>query len=166
MPDNISIEVIGLEDLMNRIKMLPTETQKLILDDVGEYSRKTLAELQAKYKYVSRKQAYGVSFFSAKQRAYVMAAIRRGDITIPYRRTGTLAGGWRVQRGSKDYATITNNVPYAPYVQGIMQSRHEKLVGWKRVVDIIAGELSFRSSKFRAVTMAAYQKAIRKLRLG
>ena len=31
-----------------------------------------------------------MQFVSAKQRAFVMAAIRRGDIQIPYRRTGAI----------------------------------------------------------------------------
>jgi hypothetical protein len=172
MPGNYSIEVIGLEDVMRRISMLPKETQKNIVSDVGKYSVKVLEKAQAKYRYVSRAEAYGrqaggMGWFSDAQRKFVMMQIRSGAIKIPYRRTGKLAHSWNVQfNPGAGLATITSTASHAPFVQGMLQSRHEAKVGWKRVVDIIAGELSFRSSKFRTVVMAAYQRAIRKLNLG
>lgn len=162
-----SLEVIGLEAVLSRIKSLPNEAKAQIVADVGAYAEGVLAERQPDPKYVTRKAAYGKSFFTAKQQRYFFWALKNGVIDVPYNRTGTLSAGWKVRYNlGAGYATITNSVPYAPYVQGIMQSRHEKLVGWKRVVDIIAGELSFRSSKFRTVVMSAVQKAIRKLQLG
>ena len=167
MPANFSIEVVGLEDVLWRIKSLPAEAQKQIIEDVGTYSEKVLQEKQPAQKYVSRRRAYGKPFFTAKQRRYFFWALKEGIIDVPYHRTGKLGKGWKVKRDPRaGWATITNAVPYAPYVQGMVQSRHEKLGGWKRVVDIIAGELSFRSSKFRTAVMTATQKAIRKLKLG
>lgn len=162
-----SIQQIGLEDILSRIKSLPAEAQSQIVSDVGAYSEDVLAKKQPPEKYVSRKRAYGQTFQSDKQRRFFFWALRTGKISVPYNRTGKLAAGWKVRYNkSKGWATITNSVPYAPFVQGFNQSKHENLVGWKRVVDIIAGELSFRSSKFRAVCMAATQKAIRKMKLG
>ena len=38
-----------------------------------------------------------MQFVSAKQRAFVMAAIRRGDIQVPYRRTGKIGMSEKIQ---------------------------------------------------------------------
>jgi hypothetical protein len=161
-----SIEQIGLEDVLWRIKSLPAEAQAEIVHDVGVYSLDVLEKKQPKQKYVTRKRAYGKSFFTRKQQRYFFWALKEGIIDVPYKRTGTLGRSWSVKYGGNSWATITNSAPYAPFVQGFDQSRHEKLVGWKKLVDIINGELSFRSSKFRKVVMDAVQKAIRKLKLG
>ena len=162
-----SIEQIGLEDVIWRIKSLPPELQHQIITEVGEYAVKVLSEKQPPPRYVSRRRAYGKSFFTKKQQRYFFWALKNGIIDVPYKRTGRLAEGWSVQHGQgKGWATIVNSTPYAPFVQGFDQSRHEKLVGWKRLVDIVAGELSFRSSRFRKIVMDAVQKAIRKLNLG
>jgi hypothetical protein len=162
-----SIEMQGLEQLISRISSLPKEAKEQVVADVGAYSEKVLEETQPNPRYVTRKRAYGRTFESDKQRRWFFAALREGRISVPYHRTGALGRGWKVSyQKSAGWATITNSVPYAPFVQGFDQSRHEKLVGWKRLVDIIAGELSFRSSKFRTTCMTAVQKAIRKLRLG
>ena len=164
------ITIRGADQIMSRIRSLPDETRKQIYEDVGEYGLTVIREYP-KQRSVSRAQAYpnapaGPGWFSDKQRKYVMAKIRRGDIKVPYSRTQTLANSWKAT-ATKDDLVFSNMQKYAPYVMGnAAQSNHEKLVGWKKIVDIIDGKLSFKSSKFRDVVMSATQSAIRKLKLG
>jgi hypothetical protein len=170
MASKFSITVEGLEQLQHRITSLPDEAKAEILDSVSAYSIQVLRAEQPPYRYVSRARAYGrqkggMGWFSDKQRRYVMAKIRRGEIHIPYGRTGKLARGWTAVR-TKERVTFGNKTVYAPYVIGFAaQSRHEKLVGWKMITDTLR-KLSFQSVSFRKVCMDAVQRAIRKLQLG
>lgn len=59
-------------------------------------------------------------FKSAKQRAFVMAAIKRGDIVIPYRRgidprSETLGRKWQIEPET-DGATLINTASYSDLV--------------------------------------------------
>lgn len=56
-------------------------------------------------------------FVSDKQRRWFFAALQSGAITVPYRRTNTLARGWSKVRTTAGY-TVINKVPYASLVQG------------------------------------------------
>lgn len=166
MPDKIiDVEMRGLEQVVSRIKSLPPELRKQVVQDVGAYGLKVLEE-EPPQRYVTRTQAYGVPFFSQRQRRWFFWAINNGEISVPYRRTHQMAKAWTFKASSED-GTFTNPASGAPFVYGVQtQSRHEKLVGWKTIKQFLDGPLSFRSSKFRAVVQEAYQKAIRKLRLG
>ncbi len=162
---NPSIEIQGLEQVISRIKSLPDAAKTEVLTDVSGYALTVLKE-EPKPKYISRFAAYGKTFFSDRLRKWFFAALNAGRISVPYHRTGALSAGWKAGVSANE-VKFTNAVPYAPFVVGFaFQSRHEKLVGWKKVTDLLTGPLSFMSSKFRNVVMTAYQKAIRKLQLG
>jgi hypothetical protein len=94
------------------------------------------------YKYVSRKRAYGQTFFSDRQRRYVMAAIRSGEISIGNNRTGYLEKSWTVARPYGGQVSIRNSAPYAGYVVGDGQARQPGMVGWKKANDIIRANMS------------------------
>jgi hypothetical protein len=49
----------------------------------------------------------------------------------PYRRTGQLGQGWRVEHVGATGARVTNRVAYAVYVQGDDQVEFHKDAGWK-----------------------------------
>lgn len=107
------------------------------------------------YAYVTRRAAYGQSFFSDAQRRLVMAKIRSGEITPGFpKRTGRLQRSWTmVQSGVR--TRIISSEPYAVYVVGDPgQSRHEEKVGWRKVGLIIA-------SNERGMIQAAEQEAQR-----
>lgn len=113
------------------------------------------------YKYISRKRAYGKTFQSDKQRRYVMAMIREGKIDpgAP-KRTGRLQRGW--VRGGRGTDIIIKNT--APHVLPVMgdetQSRHERLVGWRMVSDVIESNLKgAQQAAERAVDKYYEQKA-------
>lgn len=149
----------ALRQVTGRISSLPKEYQREVLTGISDYGLEVLRTYPPE-KYVTRKAAYGVSFFTEKQRRWFFAV---GIHRTPYRRTGRIGRSWRVIR-SDDNIRFTNNSPGIQYVMGDQQSRHEAKVGWKKASKIMAGELTFRSSKFRKAVAEAYQRAIRKLR--
>ncbi len=83
---------------------------------------------------VTRAQAYGQTFQNDKQRRWFFAALRRGELTIPYKRTGHLADMWRVWEPAKNQAVLTNDTSYAGLVQERgKQSRMMTIIGWRTV---------------------------------
>jgi hypothetical protein len=133
------------------VKAKPSELTKLI-SSAPRMARGRMTEAAAKYiigdmergakhyppyKYVSRKRAYGRTFFSERQRRYVMAQIRAGRIDPGYpHRTGIIQRGWYV-RGSGAKATIANDARGVDFVHGDKkQARLNRLVGWRTVSEI------------------------------
>jgi hypothetical protein len=130
---------------------LLTETLKLYAADL----RKALEEYPP-YKYVSRKQAYGVPFFSDRQRRWFFAALRSGELQLPYSRTMKLQNSWEVRPLSGSQVWVTNSAPYAGFViDKERQSRMARLIGWRTCQDIVGG------SGFKLV--AAFHEACRRL---
>ena len=158
----------GIDQLMSRVGSLPKVYIDELIDEVGEYAVGVFTEKQPRYKYISRAQAYpnapaGPGWFSERQRKYVMARIDDGSINIPYHRTGQMMAAWKLRKGDDNFSLV-NDAPGIQFVMGEQQSKHEEMVGWKKASVIIAGALTFRSSKFREAVNRAYQKAIRKLK--
>lgn len=90
------------------------------------------------YKYVTRKRAYGQTFQSDKQRRYVMAKIKSGEITPgKSQRTGKQADSWGYQmRGTS--ARVYNTATGAKYTMGNRtQARQPELVGWRKIQDVV-----------------------------
>ncbi len=77
-----------------------------------------------------------MQFVSAKQRAFVMAAIRRGDIQVPYQRTGQI--GISQQHQTTNGIDVVVPVEYSDYVRtkGRQARYHDPL--WPTDVDIAA----------------------------
>lgn len=162
MSDFVGVEVQGLDEFEAKLKKLPVEVQDFVVDDVSKYYINVFKAEQPPQNYVTRKAAYGVTFFTARQRRWFFAALREGLIDVPYKRTQALRNAWRqVGEGARSF--IANDRPGAPFVVGDeTQSRHEKLVGWFR-----AGELmEKRLPRALKIADAAVKKAIRKLGLG
>ena len=158
------------EQVASRIGHLPKAYIAEVMDELGEYAVDVLKAEQPKYKHITRAQAYpnapaGPGWFSHKQRRYVMAKIRSGEISIPYRRTGRMADAWKFTATDNSFV-LSNPTAAAFYTMGEQQSRHEALVGWKKALKILQGALSFKSSKFRRAVEVAYHRALRKVKLG
>lgn len=125
----------ALQRIARWLERLPDGAKAIAVPEIAHEIADIMREYDD-YQYISRAQAYpnapaGPGWFSAKQRRYVMAAIRKGVIKVPYQRTGTLAASWRVT-GSGVEAQATSAAPYASYVVGAPgQSNHERLVGWR-----------------------------------
>lgn len=135
---DVSVQIPGLERLEKKLAKLPKATQDEALNQVGKYmmSEKVLG-WYPKARYITRKSAYGVTFFTAKQRRWFFWALRNGNIDVPYRRTMQLRRGWRVT-GTGDTRRLTNSRPGAQFVIGNRtQSRHEAKVGWKTLSRLV-----------------------------
>lgn len=89
------------------------------------------------YRYVTRKKAFGRSFFSKAQRGKVMAMIREGLITpgVP-RRTFAIRNAWKIREDGVR-TLVYNDAKGVNYVMGNDQSRHEKLAGWRQDSEIV-----------------------------
>ena len=133
-PTNLQ-EIIGNAPLKARGDM--TEAAAVVL--VGD-ERKGLQHYPPK-KYVTRKRAYGFFAFTDRQRRFLWAKIKSGEI-VPgqYKQTKRLQRGWYVlKQGAK--TQVRNLEYYSQFVQGDKeQSRHEKLAGW-RTVSVVASDM-------------------------
>lgn len=96
------------------------------------------------YKYVTRKRAYGVTFFSPAQRAYVMGKIRSGEITpgTP-NRTGKTAAAWEAIPTNNGYGySLVNETRGAYYTRSDKgQARQPALVGWRKASKVVTDNM-------------------------
>ncbi len=119
-----------LSDKLSAIEIKQVITQST--KDVATFLQGKMQEYPPE-KRVTRKQAYGVTFFTDKQRRWFFAALNSGELELPYRRTGALREGWRIMHVENKYA-LTNDVGYAGFVQErSQQSRMQRIIGWKTV---------------------------------
>ena len=157
-PDFIGAEIDGLEEVQHIISGWPQAAKDAAVDDASEYLIEVFKQ-QPPPKYVTRKAAYGTSFFSDKQRRWFFAALNSGEIKVPYRRTQEMRNAWR-QVGSGERSFIVNETQAAVFTMGDdTQSRHEKLVGWETV----SQKISKSMDKLVKRLVAAGEKALRKL---
>lgn len=140
----IDIRVRGVEQLKDFFASLPAALRKIVVPTVSEYligdDTHGLKHL-VRYKYVSRKAAYGVTAFSLKQLRFIFAAIRDGRIT-PGRsnRTGATSAGWKYKLTGGGYgAQIYNSSRGAYFTQSDEgQARQPALVGHRKAMDVIS----------------------------
>jgi hypothetical protein len=165
MSDFIGISVDGIQELEAFLAKVPEAAIDAVYDAGNEYMLNVLRTYPP-YRYVARKRAYPDApyrpgWFSSKQFRYVMAAIRRGEIT-PGRpnRTQNLSKGWRIV-GQGRGSFLANEVPYAKYLQSKPdQARQPALAGWKAIED----EASERSGRLLRILDAEVGKALRKIK--
>lgn len=93
---------------------------------------------------------------SERQRRALFAHMRRGTITVPYRRTYRLREGWRPVGDGK---RVQNLVPYARFVQGDPGQARYHRGNWNTVTQI-AQEVS-RMPALRAAGIRAIQDVAR-----
>ena len=96
------------------------------------------------YKYVSRKAAYGVSFFTDKQRRWFFWALNTGQINPGQNnRTGESTDAWQYVEVSKYKYTITNPTTGAYYTRdNAGQARQPAKVGWRKVAAVISANMA------------------------
>lgn len=68
-----------------------------------------------------------------KQRIYLAIAVKKGEIVIPYERTGKLGRSYDIGQESPGRWHVRSIAPYASFVQGGRQSRYMKLLGWQKI---------------------------------
>lgn len=144
----IKVSVRGIDQLKKFFSELTPAARKAAVKGASEYlvgNDSHGLRHYVSYKHVTRKSAYGRTFESDKQRRYVMAKIRSGEIT-PGRanRTNTLKRGWAYKlQGGGFGARVYNPVPYAHFVMGDEgQARQPAKVGWRKVMEVVSTNLN------------------------
>ena len=139
MPEFVDIQVSGIDAVLAKVIMLESpDAQRSVMRDVAEFMRGKLQRYPA-YRYVSRRQAYGQTFVSDKQRRWFFAALRSGELQIPYVRTRTLRNQWVIADAPGGDVILRNYTDYAKWVQqGSTQSRMMTLRGWQTEDDVTA----------------------------
>ena len=102
---------IDLSDLISKINSL-TDAD-FVLDVAKAVADEAVEPELAKEPFRSTRPK--AVFVSAKQRAFVMAAIRSGDIQVPYQRTGNI--GIVQKQATTNGMDVTVPAPYSDYVR-------------------------------------------------
>lgn len=140
----IRAEIRGLEQVKRFLESVPHGTIGLAAQEVADYlmgdSRHGLKHYPP-YKHVTRKAAYGRTFFSDRQRRWFFWALGSGRLKLPYARTGALGEGWE-KIGDKWRPVLRNKTPYAHHVMGDdRQSRMSAKIGWRTISENIADNI-------------------------
>ena len=107
-------DIHGLTGLNRKMVRFAKEFPKFTQDIMYKWAQQTRRMLKRPYPQKNTKK---MRWVSEKQRIYVMAAISRGDIVVPYRRSGDLANRWSAKR-IPNGVSINNSHKAAKYVIG------------------------------------------------
>lgn len=157
----IKVKVRGLEDVIKFIESVPRGTRGDAIQAIAEYiigdDRHGLKHYPA-YKKVTRRQAFGIPFFSEKQRRWFFWALKSGRLTLPYKRTNKLKNAWRIT-GDRWRPVIRNDMPYAHHVMSDdRQSRMQKKIGWRTMGKNIQDNMKGAIQKANQVIQAWIKK--------
>ncbi len=153
------IDIEGDILLRKALDHLPDEAIDQAADDISQYLLNVLRMYPSK-NYVTRASAYGQTFQSDKQRKWFFWALNSSAINVPYRRTQELARSWKIE-GSGRKTIIVNETEAAHWTMSESQSRHEAMVGWKKVSTTIEEH----AAKINKIFEGAVNKILRKLKL-
>lgn len=154
----VGVEVRGIDALQRKLDHLPPVVQDEITDAVSIYLMDVLRTYPPQ-KSIRRKTAYGVTFFTAKQRRWFFAALRSGELSIPYRRTGETRRGWK-QIGKGASSILANETQGAYFSHdNDRQARLNKLVGWSTIAEVVDS----RKDRILRVAYGALKRAMKKV---
>jgi len=103
-----------------------------LAQDIGDAVADDVIAEGAKYPAQSHRKR---AFVSAKQRRFFFAALKKGTITVPYQRTGTL-GGSAVKQPFGGGVNVLWQAPYAEIVMGDKQDTY--FDNWRTTTKIAA----------------------------
>jgi hypothetical protein len=112
----IEFDVSELTETQKRFQRMAQRAPQIADRVIGKWSQSVRAFLKSKG-YPGRNRR-AMRWVSEKQRKYVMAAIRRGEIKVPYSRTGKLPNSYFAKRVSMGVWAIGNSSPHGRYVVG------------------------------------------------
>jgi len=136
-----SFRIRGVQELQAFLKKLPRGSLRVGLRAFSEYvlgnERHGLRHTEP-YKYVTRKSAYGITFFTEKQRRWFWA--NGGPDMIGNNRTGESAKAWTLVEKQGGYQISLYNPTRAAYYtrNDKGQARQPAKVGWRKVSAVVA----------------------------
>jgi len=144
---NVNFKIRGVEKVQKYLKELPRGVTRVALQAMSEWfigdSQSGLRHPEP-YKYVTRKSAYGTTFFTEKQRRWFWA--NGGPDMIGDHRTGKSAEAWTYKPAetNKGYNfRLINPTPGAYYTRDDYgQARQPAKVGWKKVSAVISKNMA------------------------
>lgn len=141
---NVNFKVRGIEAVQSFLASVPRGAVRVALEAFTEYVIGNDAHglrHNEPYKYVTRKSAYGVTFFTPKQQRWFFWALREGKIDPGSGvRTGKTSAAWKAAPSANGYQMkITNDTPGAYYTRDDKgQARQPAKVGWRKVTAVLA----------------------------
>lgn len=146
----ISFAMRGVEPLKQYLDVVKRHLRGYVTKETANILAVEYLRPYPDYKYASRKMAYGKTFFTKKQRSFVMAAIAAGTIT-PGRvnRKGKLFDAWKVTgAGAKAKISVNESkAKYAKYVVGDAQAAQPYHAGWIKAKYVIQENLAEATEK-------------------
>jgi hypothetical protein len=160
-------EMIRIEGLQELIKLVTDLEQlkpiKASLKAAGLYLKGRVAVYPAQTR-PTRESVYGSSFKTEKQRRFFFAALKKGEIDVPYRRgassgSETFGRRWTVGTTNNGLRVMVgNNASYGPLLMDEeKQSLYARAVGWRTVQAIMKEE----RDKVTEIVADGLQRAIR-----
>lgn len=146
----IRFSIRGVDRVKKYLATVPRGTTRVALQAIADWligdSQSGLAHPEP-YKYVSRKSAYGFSFFTDKQRRWFFYALGEGIINPGQNnRTGESTGAWTYKPSETNAGynfRLLNETPGAYWTRDDeAQARQLKKVGWKKVSAVIKSNMT------------------------
>ena len=141
---NVNFKIRNIAAVQSFLRSVPRGVLKVVLEAFTEYIVGNDAhglKHNDPYKYVIRKFAYGVSFFTDKQRRWFFWALRTGQIDPGSgTRTGKTSEAWKAVSSAGGYQyKITNDTAGGYYTRDDKgQARQLAKVGWRKVSKVLA----------------------------
>jgi len=139
----VNFRIRNVKAVQDFIKSVPRGAVRVALKAFSEYilgNDQHGLRHNEPYKYVTRKSAYGVSFFTEKQRRWFFWALNTGQIDPGSgKRTGETSRAWKAEPRNDGYRyTMTNNTPGGYYTRDDYgQARQPAKVGWRKVSAVL-----------------------------
>ena len=165
MPDSfIGVDVTGIEEVQKQLKRLGPDIQDAVVMGVSQYLIKQFQIYPPPNHRITRKKAYGKTFFTNRQRRWFFWALHNHLIRVPYRRTQGLRKAWQIIGKGKD-AIVVNETQAAVFTMGdTTRARFSKLVGWRTMEEIIDLRMKQISKEALVSANQAIKKSLRKSR--
>jgi len=146
----VSFKVRNVDKVKKYLATLPRGVMRVALEAISQWlvgdSQSGLRHPEP-YKYVTRKSAYGVTFFTDKQRRWFFWALNSGKINPGNNnRTGESENAWRYvpQEKGKNYVyRLVNDTPGGYWTRDDKrQARQLGKVGWLKVSVVVKKNLA------------------------
>ena len=142
---NVKFKVRNVAAVQSFLRTVPRGALKVALEAFTEYvlgNDQHGLRHNDPYKYVTRKSAYGVSFFTEKQRRWFWA--NGGPDMIGKPRTGNTSAAWKKVPMAGGYQfNITNNTAGGFFTRDDAgQARQPAKVGWRKVSKVLADNMA------------------------
>ena len=106
----------GFNRVRNSLRKLASEYRATTDETVKDWTKDQRSGMKG-FGYPAQRNA-PQPFKTDRQRRWFFWALRTGQITVPYSRTGTLANSWRARKEGWSHWVLENSAAYAALVVG------------------------------------------------